>query len=78
MEQLNIFNELGFIEDPIYLKLLVMNELDEINIEGIVVFKNILGMYEISSDELHEGFKDLDNCYKKLMQNLSPLSRVFN
>lgn len=78
MEQLNIFNELGFFEDPIYMKLSLMNVQEEINIEGIVVFKNNLGLYEISSDQLHEGFKDLDCCYKKIMQNLCPLSRVFN
>lgn len=76
MEQLSIFHELGFIEDSIYRQLSSMECDEVINIEEITVTKNQVGLFEISSRDVHEGFKTVESVYAEINRILCPLVRV--
>jgi len=78
MIQLSIFNELGFLEDPIYRKLNELSVDHVIMIDEITITKNSNGLYELSSDDVHEGFKTLESCYENIMRILCPLGRAIN
>lgn len=72
MEQLSIYDELGFENDPVYLLLSDLQNDASISIGIYTVEKTIFGMYEIKTPGIHECSKSLDNCYKQLNKYLSP------
>ncbi len=71
--QLSIYDELGFGEDPIFCLLLDLSEDTTVLIGSYTIGKNALGWYEISSCDIHECSKTIENCYKKLNYYLSPI-----
>jgi hypothetical protein len=77
MKQLTIYDVLGYIDDPVYQKLLLLKNNHMIEIEGICVERGQFGWYEVSNHEIHECFKNLDECYIRINELISPaLNRV--
>lgn len=61
LEQLNLYDVLGIDEDPIYQKLKNLKDNDVIKVDSFYVQKS--KYYEVKNDEIHIGFKDLEQCY---------------
>lgn len=71
IEQNTIYDYLDKGNDPIYQKLMQLENGDSIVLEGIEVELNVFGLYEVSSSTyFHEGFSDLDRCYKFICEFL--------
>jgi hypothetical protein len=77
MEQLSIYDELGFSDDPVYCLLANLKEETSISIGEYIIERTAFGMYEIKSDEIHECKQTIEACYKQLSNFLCPIeSRV--
>lgn len=69
-EQTSLFN-FGFCnEDPIYLKLSSLEENDELDLHEIKI-KRTEKFYEVEkSNEFHEGFRTMMDCYRFINANI--------
>lgn len=73
MEQLTIYEELGIVDDPIYTLILNLKVNGAIQINGYNIEKNILGLFEISNEDIHECFSSDNLCYKKITSLINGL-----
>lgn len=73
MIQLNIFYELGLINDPVYKQLIDLQENEILYIQNMEITKTDHGFYEISCNDFHECFSDVLKCYEKLNTSVSPI-----
>lgn len=67
--QTSLYEFLDLNEDPIFNLIQGLNEGDEIQVESFSVRKTDK-FYEIENDELHEGFKTINQCYLFISSNL--------
>ncbi|WP_332651433.1 hypothetical protein [Lysinibacillus sp. 54212] len=65
LDNLNMYEILGIQHDPIYCKLQVLKDNEELKL-GKHVIRKTDKFYEIENDFLHEGFAELDHCYRFL------------
>ena len=69
-EQTSLFNFSICNEDSIYLKLSLLEENDELDLHELKV-KRTEKFYEVEkSDEFHEGFRTMMDCYRFINANL--------
>lgn len=68
MNQTMIYDYLGLDTDPLYLSLTGLKQGQEISLGNLTVLLNKSGIYEVISDEFHDGFIDINKCYKFLLQ----------
>lgn len=66
MEQLNMYSYFGKEEDPLFLKLLPLDENKKIVISEYTIIKNQHDLYELSSIDEHESFSSIDHLYSFL------------
>lgn len=66
MKEMNtsIFDFIGFDGDPLYAQLQLVSEEQPVQIDGFTVTK--AKYYEVSNDDVHLGFNDLESCYQFL------------
>lgn len=71
MEQLSVYEFLGNDTDPVLqaINSLKMGERIDLGY-GIFVSRNLFNIYEISTNEIHESFKNMHFCYIKTLQLL--------
>lgn len=67
--QTSLYEFLDLNEDPIFNLIQSLREGDEIQVESFSVRKTDK-FYEIENDELHEGFKTINQCYSFISSNL--------
>lgn len=67
-DQLNIYNYFEADADPLYQKLSSLQVDDEVQIGKYKVLLNRFGMYEVSNDEIQDGFPSIDQCYKFIQE----------
>lgn len=65
LDNLNIYEILGMQHDPIYRMIELLNINEETQI-GKHIIRRTDKFYEIENELMHEGFSDLDNCYRFL------------
>lgn len=68
MNQTMIYDYLGLDTDPLYLTLKNLKSGKEINFGNYIIVLNKSGIYEIISDDFHDGFNNIENCYKYLLK----------
>lgn len=64
MTQNTIYDYLGNDNDPLYQKIRQLNKGDVVALDDAEVSLNIHGIYEVSTEEYHEPFSDLNSCYE--------------
>ena len=64
MTQNTIYDYLGNESDPIYQKITQLSKGESVLLEDAEISLNINGLYEVSTDEYHEPFSDLNSCYR--------------
>jgi len=64
MTQNTIYDYLGNDNDPVYQKIRQLNKGDVVALDDAEVSLNIHGIYEVSTEEYHEPFSDLNSCYR--------------
>lgn len=69
MEQLHIYDYLKVTSDPLFNQLEKLNKEQTISIKDTKISLNNFGVYEVSTSKKHEGFRDLNSCYKYLMKS---------
>lgn len=62
---INMFEIIGVEGDPLYAQLQQVSEEHPVQIENFKVSK--AKYFEVSNDEIHVGFNDLDGCYQFLV-----------
>ncbi|MEN2465938.1 hypothetical protein [Ornithinibacillus sp. JPR2-1] len=70
MIQTMIYDYLGLDADPFYLKLKQLKKGNQIKLGSLIVHLNNLGIYEVSSNDIHEGFKNITECYQFVLKNM--------
>lgn len=65
-QQTCVYDFLNSDIDPLYQKIQSLNEGEEVIITPFVVQYTEFGIYEITSEDIHEPYKTLDDCYKAL------------
>ena len=73
VEQLSIYDELGFSDDPVYSLLASLTEDTSVVIGEFTIEKTNFGLYEIKSKDVHECMQTMELCYKKLNRYLSSM-----
>lgn len=71
MEQINIYQFLGKINDPIYVKILNLKEGETVDLGGVNVTLNSNGLYELESDNHHECFRTKKQLYDGVAKLIS-------
>lgn len=62
-DQMNIFNYFGAETDPIHQKISSLEQGDSVYLGHYEITLNHQGIYEISSEGIHEGFGSVEKCY---------------
>lgn len=70
MNQTMIYDFLGLDTDPLWNKLKSLEKGQRIIFEMFSVSLNSSGIYEVSSEESHDGFSNIKDCYKCLIKEL--------
>lgn len=71
MEQTMIYDYLGRSDDPLFLDLSKLEKGQRINLNNTDIMMNIFGLFEIETDEIHECFSNISDCYNYLCDELS-------
>lgn len=71
MEQINIYQFLGKVNDPIYVKILNLKEGETVDLGGVNVTLNSNGLYELESDNHHECFRTKKQLYDGVAKLIS-------
>lgn len=71
MEQINIYQFLGKVNDPIYVKILYLKEGETVDLGGVNVTLNSNGLYELESDNHHECFRTKKQLYDGVAKLIS-------
>lgn len=77
MEQISIYQVIGFTTDPVFEQLSGLPQNNSITIDGIVVFKNVDGWYKISHNEIIEHFETIQDCYDVVTHLICTFNRGF-
>lgn len=68
MKQLNLFDFLGFENDPVFLLIQGIEKDEELTIDKFNVKLTKFGLYEVSSESIHENFCSAKACYNYIYQ----------
>ena len=68
MVQTFIYEYLGVGDDPIYQSLSQLVKGQRVMLGSIQVTFNHLGLYEVETDESHNCFSNIDNCYERICE----------
>lgn len=68
MVQLCIYDYLGLESDPIYQTIYMLKKGQESSVSNIKILFNQYGLYEVSTDVIHEGFTCPEDCYERLQE----------
>lgn len=71
MEQINIYQFLGKVNDPIYVKILNLKEGETVDLGGVNVTLNSNGLYELETDNHHECFRTKKQLYDGVAKLIS-------
>lgn len=71
MEQTMIYDYLGKTDDPLYNRLSALEKGQKIILNNAEIILNTFGLFEIESEEIHEGFSNLLDCYNHLCNELN-------
>jgi len=71
VEQINIYQFLGKVNDPIYVKILNLKEGETVDLGGVNVTLNSNGLYELESDNHHECFRTKKQLYDGVAKLIS-------
>ena len=63
MEQINIYQFLGKVNDPIYVKILNLKEGETVDLGGVNVTLDSNGIYVLESDNDHKCFRTKKQLY---------------
>lgn len=63
MEQIMIYDYLGSNIDPVYKKLSELKNGESFFMDGLNVTHNEFGLYEIATEDTHECYGDMTECY---------------
>jgi|APAga8741244001_1050109.scaffolds.fasta_scaffold07049_3 hypothetical protein len=74
-DQLNIFDVVGFSNDPVYTEIQKLKKDEETSIGGFHIYRNSIGWYEIENEEMHELKKDFEDCYRYLDSLINPIHK---
>lgn len=74
IEQINVYELLGNDTDPIYEKISKLKQGESSQIKDLTVYLNQFNLYELSSDFLHECFREMMDCYRYVCQLLNEVS----
>lgn len=66
MEQTYIYEYLGVESDPVFQAIYKLKKDQSIILGLIQVSLNKFGLYEVMTDESHECFRVLDDCYRHI------------
>ncbi|WP_026908924.1 hypothetical protein [Paucisalibacillus globulus] len=66
MNQTMIYDYLGFETDPMYLKLKQLKKGQRTSLGSLTILLNNSGLYEVVTDDLHDAFINIKECYKFL------------
>ncbi len=66
MEQVNIYEYFGIDTDPLFHRIQQLNKDEYIHLGQAVIIYNSFGLYEIITEEEHEGTMDPYKCYEKV------------
>lgn len=77
MEQISIYEILGYTDDPVFkrLKKMKVNEIMELN--EFVIERTQNDWFEIKNNEIHELCSSLENCYKTIQNLICPIIKGF-
>jgi hypothetical protein len=67
MNQTMVYDYLGFDTDPMYLKLKQLKKGQKISMGSLTILFNNSGLYEVIAEDLHDGFINIKECYKFLL-----------
>lgn len=75
MQQIQLYEYLGISNDPIF------NQIKDLKIKGsmqvqfpksvLIITLNSWGIYEVSNEEFHESFSELQECYDFINEIIS-------
>lgn len=69
MAQINIYNYLGLSSDPVYADISKLKRGQSIETpDSLKVTLTKFGFYEIATENIHEGYKSLDECYQRIQE----------
>ena len=68
MEQVSFYDFFPKQNDPLYLTLEKLTTGDSVQLGEFTVTLNKFGIYEITSEQIHEAKDSLDACYQHLNQ----------
>lgn len=71
MEQINIYQFLGKVNDPIYVKILNLKEGETVDLGGVNVTLNSNGLYELETDNHHKCFRTKKQLYDGVAKLIS-------
>lgn len=71
MEQTMIYDYLGRSDDPLFERLSKLEKGQRVILNNAEIVMNIFGLYEIETDEIHEGFSNISDCYNYLCDELN-------
>ena len=71
MLQTHIYDFLGVINDPIYIKILELEKGQKLDLGGVNITFNANGLYELETDDYHECFKSKKQLYDGVSRLLS-------
>lgn len=66
--QTGIYEYLGVDEDPIYQSISKLDKGQKVLLGSICVTLNIFGLYEVETEESHDSFATLENCYQSICE----------
>lgn len=70
MQQVMIYEYLGRDDDPVYKKISNLNKGETIVLDEMNLSLNSFGLYEISTENEHECFSDMMECYQFINDSL--------
>ena len=71
MEQTHIYEILGEVNDPIFIKILHLEKGQTVDLGGVNITLNSNGLYELESDDYHECFRSKKQLYDGVSKLLS-------
>jgi hypothetical protein len=70
MEQIMIYDYLGSNDDPVYEKLSKLKNGESFVMDGLNVSHNEFGLYEIATENTHDCYGNMTECYDSVCELL--------
>ena len=78
MEQTFIYEYLGVHSDPVYQMISKLTKGNAIKIGNIDVSLNKFGLYEVTTQDSHDSFRDVQSCYEKICDLAGDYKLILN